>query len=102
MSVRLSSVDAREDLVFPLPEDWAAEPRDSFVSTVSVIGGKCSSVWDCGDQVSGEKGAVGASFYQSKVGAWISETLTKKKSGLRLIYHYSEQSRRTHSPKVAN
>ena len=48
--VRLSSVDAPEDLVFTLPVDFTTEPPERFTST-SIIGGKCSSVWDCGDQV---------------------------------------------------
>ena len=48
--VRLASVDAPEDLVFTLPVDFSTEPPERFTST-SVIGGKCSSVWDCGDQV---------------------------------------------------
>ena len=40
-----------EDLVFPLPLDFSEELPERFTST-SIIGGKCSSVWDCGDQVS--------------------------------------------------
>ena len=54
-----------------------------FVST-SVIGGKCSSVWDCGDLVA----------------TWLSRTLCNKDTGLRLVYHHSTVSMRTHSPKV--
>ena len=54
-----------------------------FVST-SIIGGQCRSVWDCGDLAA----------------AWISNTLAGKDKGLRLVYHYSEHSQRTHSPKV--
>ena len=48
--VRLSSVDAPDDLVFTLPLDFTTEPQERFTST-SIIGGKCSSVWDCGDKV---------------------------------------------------
>ena len=48
--VTLASVDAPEDLVFTLPVDFTAEPPERFTST-TIIGGKCSSVWDCGDQV---------------------------------------------------
>ena len=54
-----------------------------FVST-SIIGGECRSVWDCGDMAA----------------AWISNTLAGKDKGLRLVYHYSDNSQRTHSPKV--
>ena len=54
-----------------------------FVST-SIIGGQCRSVWDCGDLAA----------------AWISNTLAGKDKALRLVYHYSEHSQRTHSPKV--
>ena len=50
VSVRLSSCDAPEDLVFSLPLDFSTEPPERFSST-SIIGGQCSSVWDCGDQV---------------------------------------------------
>ena len=48
--VRLASKDAPEDLVFTLPLDFSEEPPERFTST-SIIGGQCSSVWDCGDQV---------------------------------------------------
>ena len=54
-----------------------------FVST-EIIGGKVGSVWDCG----------------SEAAAWISKTLTGKDVGLRLIYHYSDNSQRTHSKLV--
>lgn len=54
-----------------------------FAST-SIIGGKVSSVWDCGDEA----------------GKWISKTLKGTNSGLRLVYHYSSTSTRTHSQKV--
>ena len=50
VSVRLSSVDAPDDLVFSLPLDFSTEPPERFSST-SIIGGQCRSVWDCGDQV---------------------------------------------------
>ena len=50
VSVRLASVDAPEDMVFTLPQDFSTEPPERFSST-SIIGGQCSSVWDCGDQV---------------------------------------------------
>ena len=39
-----------EDLFFTLPLDFSEELPERFTST-SIIGGKCSSVWDCGDQV---------------------------------------------------
>ena len=48
--VRLTSKDAPEDLVFTLPLDFSEEPPERFTST-SIIGGQCSSVWDCGDKV---------------------------------------------------
>lgn len=48
--VRLASGDAPDDLVFTLPLDFSTEPPERFSST-SIIGGQCSSVWDCGDQV---------------------------------------------------
>ena len=60
-----------------------SEPESRFVST-SIIGGACSSVWDCGEEAAG----------------WISKTLTNKETGLRLVYHYSQVSMRSHSPQV--
>ena len=81
--VRLSSPDASSVLLFSLPSDFQAEPESRFVST-SIIGGACSSVWDCGEEAAG----------------WISKTLTNKQTGLRLVYHYSQVSMRTHSPQV--
>ena len=63
--------------------DFQAEPESRFVST-SIIGGACSSVWDCGEEAAG----------------WISKTLSNKETGLRLVYHYSQVSMRTHSPQV--
>ena len=54
-----------------------------FVST-DIIGGKVQSVWDCG----------------AEAASWISKTLTGKDSGLRLIYHYSDRSQRSHSKLV--
>ena len=81
--VRLSSPDAQSPLLFSLPSDFQAEPESRFVST-SIIGGACSSVWDCGEEAAG----------------WISRTLSKKESGLRLVYHYSQVSLRSHSPQV--
>ena len=81
--VRLTSPDAQSPLLFSLPSDFQAEPESRFVST-SVIGGACSSVWDCGEEAAG----------------WISRTLTSKQSGLRLVYHYSQVSMRSHSPQV--
>ena len=81
--VRLSSPDAPSPLFFSLPADFQAEPESRFVST-SIIGGACSSVWDCGEEAAG----------------WISLTLTNKQEGLRLVYHYSQLSMRTHSPQV--
>ena len=66
-------------------EDVIHNVFHSFVST-SVIGGKCSSVWDCGDLVA----------------SWLSRTLSNKDTGLRLVYHHSTVSMRTHSPKVHN
>ena len=82
--VRLTSPDAEKDLVFSLPADFEMEPKSRFVST-SVIGGRCSSVWDCGEEAA----------------SWVSETLSKKERGLRLVYHHSPVSMRTHSPKVS-
>ena len=81
--VRLASPDAPSPLLFSLPADFQAEPETSFVST-SVIGGSCSSLWDCGEEAAG----------------WISTTLSSKQSGLRLVYHYSQVSLRSHSPQV--
>ena len=81
--ITIKSPDAEADLVFQLPTDFSSEPAERFVST-SVIGGKCSSVFDCGE--------VAAS--------WLSKVLKKKESGLRLIYHYSEVSMRSHNPTL--
>jgi len=83
ISITIKSPDADSDLVFQLPTDFNSEPAERFVST-SVIGGKCSSVFDCGE--------VAAS--------WLSKVLKKQKSGLRLIYHYSEVSMRSHNPTI--
>ena len=83
--VQLSSPDAQSPLLFSLPSDFQAEPESRFVST-SVIGSPCSSVWDCGEEAAG----------------WISRTLTNKEEGLRLVYHYSQVSMRTHSPQVGD
>merc|ERR1711892_264829 len=80
--VTLQSPDAAEDLVFQLPKDFSLEPPSSFAST-SIIGGQCSSVFDCGEEAAG----------------WLSRVLKKQESGLRLIYHYKEVSVRTHSPQ---
>jgi len=78
--VKMSSQDSITDLIFFLPEDFSQEPKDRFVST-EIIGGKVASVWDCGDEAA----------------SWISKTLAGKDSGLRLIYHYSDISQRSHS-----
>merc|ERR1712106_549785 len=67
--VTLQSRDAAEDLVFKLPKDFSLEPPSSFAST-SIIGGQCSSVFDCGEEAAG----------------WLSRVLKKQESGLRLIY----------------
>merc|ERR1719481_2546472 len=80
--VKMSSPDSTNDLTFCLPKDFCQEPKDRFVST-EIIGGKVGSVWDCG----------------AEAAAWISRTLTGKDGGLRLIYHYSHNSQRTHSKK---
>jgi len=80
IAVKMSSADSTTDLTFCLPKDFCQEPKDKFVST-EIIGGKVGSVWDCG----------------SEAAAWISKTLTGKDVGLRLIYHYSDNSQRTHS-----
>merc|ERR1712241_1022480 len=82
VNVILSSEDVEDNLVFSLPSNFETEPEERFVST-SIIGGECRSVWDCGDMAA----------------AWISNTLAGKDKGLRLVYHYSDNSQRTHSPK---
>ena len=82
--VCLTSPDNKSPLLFSLPSDFQSEPESRFVST-SVIGSACSSVWDCGEEAA----------------SWISWTLTNKESGLRLVYHYSQVSMRTHSPQVS-
>jgi len=82
MNVTLQSPDAETNLVFQLPMDFSLEPTERFAST-SIIGGKCSSVYDCGEEAAN----------------WLSLTLKNQESGLRLIYHYKEVSMRTHSPR---
>jgi len=82
MNVILESPDAESTLTFALPKDFNEESASKFVST-SIIGGKCSSVYDCGEEAA----------------SWLSKVLSKKDSGLRLIYHYKDVSMRTHSPR---
>ena len=96
-SVTLSYQDKADALEFNLPEDFSLEPSSRYTwvsdkfwyaltrfASTSIIGGKVSSVWDCGDEA----------------GKWISNTLKGTDSGLRLVYHYSSTSTRTHSQKV--
>ena len=82
MTVTLESPDAENSLMFQLPKDFSLEPAERFAST-NIIGGKCSSVYDCGEAAAN----------------WLSMTLKNQESGLRLIYHYKEVSMRTHSPR---
>jgi len=82
LSVTLQSPDAEAALIFQLPTDFSLEPSSRFAST-NVLGGKCSSVFDCGEEAA----------------SWLSHVLKHQESGLRLIYHYKEVSMRTHSPK---
>jgi len=82
MTVTLESPDAENSLMFQLSKDFSLEPAERFAST-SIIGGKCSSVYDCGEAAAN----------------WLSMTLKNQESGLRLIYHYKEVSMRTHSPR---